>query len=529
MRGRDLATVLAVAVPIAAASTFLAGRELNPGLVVADVSVGCLFVSGGLLVWRRRPGGHTGVLMIATGVAWFVGGLVPAAVYAHRATLAHLLISYPSGRIDSRGSRAAAGIAYGYAALAPATGAADLLTLAFATVLLIAVGFTAFRRRGALRPARLLALAATATFVAVLAAGAIVRLDGGVADPRLPLAYRLALAAVAVGLLVEPLWGGWSRGVVTRLVVDLGAGGRGVSVRDQLAHALGDPRLAIGYPSPATSGFVDEAGRPVQIPSAESPRRATPLPLHDGTAGVVVHDDAILDDPVLIDTVAAAAGLAASNARLAADIGRNAAATAASRQRLVHATDSERRRLHRMLESRVDRRLERVRQLVASIDTPSTETAARTGVVREELAAVLAELRDYARGVHPVALSTGGLARAIADLADRVGIPVTVCAGASRFSAVVESTAYFVCAEALANVGKHSNATKAEVNLHSRDDSLVVSVTDDGVGGVTIGRGSGLRGLVDRVEALGGRLEVDSSPGGGTTLTARIPAGGGPA
>jgi signal transduction histidine kinase len=151
-------------------------------------------------------------------------------------------------------------------------------------------------------------------------------------------------------------------------------------------------------------------------------------------------------------------------------------------------------------------------------------------VLREGLATAaanlneaLAELRELARGLHPQILTTDGLRPALQQLAGRAPVPVSVSAPAERFSDQVESTIYFVCAEALANVAKYAQASAAEVSLERRNGRLVIEITDDGVGGADSAAGSGLSGLRDRVAALDGSLELNSETGVGTTVRAAIP------
>jgi len=141
-----------------------------------------------------------------------------------------------------------------------------------------------------------------------------------------------------------------------------------------------------------------------------------------------------------------------------------------------------------------------------------------------ELDQALAELREIARGLHPAVLTDRGLGPALDALATRAPIPVDV-AGAidTRLPAPVEAAAYYVVAEALTNVAKYARASEARIDVRRDDGRVVVEVADDGVGGADASRGSGLRGLADRVEALGGRLEVSSPAGGGTTLRATLP------
>jgi signal transduction histidine kinase len=138
--------------------------------------------------------------------------------------------------------------------------------------------------------------------------------------------------------------------------------------------------------------------------------------------------------------------------------------------------------------------------------------------------AAVEDLQEISRGIHPAILSKGGLAPALQALAHRSAIPVDlkITAGV-RLAEPIEVAAYFVASEALANAAKHSDATRVDVSLEQRERSLVLSIRDDGVGGADAARGSGLVGLTDRVEALGGSLRVDSRPGEGTQIVAQLP------
>jgi signal transduction histidine kinase len=145
-----------------------------------------------------------------------------------------------------------------------------------------------------------------------------------------------------------------------------------------------------------------------------------------------------------------------------------------------------------------------------------------------ELQTATRELRELARGIHPAILTDRGLAAAIDALAARASVDVDVVGvPAERLPSPVEAAAYFVVAEALTNVARYAGARRARVSLSERADTLTVEVADDGRGGADLKGGSGLRGLADRVAALDGRLEVDSPPGEGTTVRARIPCGRG--
>jgi len=159
--------------------------------------------------------------------------------------------------------------------------------------------------------------------------------------------------------------------------------------------------------------------------------------------------------------------------------------------------------------------------------TADPELEATLAQASAEVRAALTELRELARGIHPAILTEAGLEPAIRSLVDRAAVPIELKADLPhRLSAPVEATAYFVVSEALANVGKHARADSACVTLAVAGDSLVVEIRDDGCGDADPGRGTGLRGLRDRVEAVDGALETISPAGGGTTIRATLPLTG---
>ena len=201
---------------------------------------------------------------------------------------------------------------------------------------------------------------------------------------------------------------------------------------------------------------------------------------------------------------------------------------AASRARVVAAGDAERRRLERNLHDGAQQRLVGVaiglRVLDRLIGHDPAAAHAALDRLSDELAAALGDLRELARGLHPAVLTDRGLDAAVAALAHRSPVPVEVTVDAAeRPSQAVEVAAYYVVAEALTNVAKYAQADSARVEVRTLGDRLLVAVSDDGVGGADLGGGSGLRGLQDRVEALGGRLHVESVPGAGTSVRADLP------
>ena len=196
-----------------------------------------------------------------------------------------------------------------------------------------------------------------------------------------------------------------------------------------------------------------------------------------------------------------------------------------SRARLVEAADAARRRIERDLHDGAQQQLVALAlslQLVARSAAPATATALQGCI--EDLHTALAELRELARGLHPALLTERGLPAALQGLAGRSPVPVVVDADLdTRMPAAHEAALYFVAAEALTNAAKYAKASAVEVTLHGDDGWAEIVVADDGVGGARAEDGSGLRGLDDRVEALGGRLTIASTPGHGTTIRARVP------
>jgi signal transduction histidine kinase len=225
-----------------------------------------------------------------------------------------------------------------------------------------------------------------------------------------------------------------------------------------------------------------------------------------------------------VGAVAAATRLALTTVRLQAEVLARAEQLAASRRRIVEAADAQRQRLQRELSDGAERRLSMVAARVDGLTVDGGRAAELLADVEQQLAAARAELRELARGIHPTALTEGGLGAALPELAARSGLPVELRVDEGRAAAPVEAAAYFVCAEALTNVAKYAGAGRVTLDVRREPSRLVVTIADEGAGGADPARGSGLRGLADRVEALGGRLSVESPPGAGTRLVAELPA-----
>ena len=537
--------------------------------VALVVAIGWSFVGVGSFEMLRRPDARTGALLAAFGLAAVTASLTvsdSSALYLLAvatdslaiAVFVHLLLSFPDGRLEDRPARLT--VVAGYVLAAGLPGAAILLggdpaewdcagcpenpiaiadspglaealsstvtvgVLALAlAVAVIALMSRRWRRassyqRRALGPplaAGLAILGLAIVWIAVQAIGVgdraerVAQLVYLSTFAALPLAFLAGLVRVrffrtaAVGRLLE------------RLADEPGAG----RLDDALAEALGDLTLRIAYWLPEPRVYVDRDGRTIEAP----PEGATEITHRGHRVGALVHGADLREEPELVRAVVRAAALALENARLEAELRAQLEALRASRARIVEAADEERRRLGRDLHDGAQQRLVSILlALKLAQERPEGAQPLVDGAVAEAHAAV-EELRELASGIHPAALQRG-LDAGLESLATRAAVPVELEAHVpERLPVAVETAAYFTVSEALTNVAKYAEATHARVGARRVDGSLVVEVSDDGVGGADASSGSGLRGLEDRVGAVGGTLEVESPPGRGTVVRARIP------
>jgi signal transduction histidine kinase len=506
---------------------------------VPDLVTGWTLIGCGLTAWSRRPESRIGVLLAATGFSWFFGNLAPLGIaplhwfgayglLLYRAPLVHLLVTYPSGRISTRLERAAVVAGYGAAILMPVW-RSELATIVLSFLLIAVCAHSYLLAVGPARRARLLALGAAAGLGLVLAGGAMARLaiPAGVANHPSLLALEATLCVIAVGLLAGLLSSSWERAEVTDLVVELGENPSG-TLRDELSRALGDPTLEVGYWLPDRAGFVDFEGRPRMLPDPDSDRAVTLVEVDRRPVAALIHDPAIFDDPGLRAAVSSAAQLAAANVRLQAEVRAQVDELRASRRRILEARDEERKRLERRLREGVEQGLAGLAEQIGSLRVAahSEATTDRIDQIEVQLARTLDELRQLAHGLHPRVLAEAGLTETLASLALQAPIPISVDAPAARLPAQIEAASYFLCSEALANVEKYAAASRVSITITSDDGRARVEIADDGLGGADPSRGTGLRGLADRIEALGGTFRVESSPGMGTRLTAEFPLDG---
>lgn len=299
---------------------------------------------------------------------------------------------------------------------------------------------------------------------------------------------------------------------------------------ESLARALRDDSVRVYWWEEDRGRYVDAAGQPMD--SADAGRGHSILPVASPTGlpiALIRHDRVLTDNMRLLDGVSSALRLSVDNGRLRSDLERTLDQVRQSRQRIVEAGDEARRRIERDLHDGAQQQLVSLGMRLRL----AANTARETGEHRlaEDLEDAIAtlnqglkELRELAHGIHPSLLSQGGLALAVPELAGRCPVPVEVDVQADgRLPELIESTAYFAIAESLANVAKHSQATRAWIRARIEDERVVIEVRDNGIGGASLDAGSGVLGIADRIEAVGGELELVSPPGSGTTVTVRMP------
>jgi signal transduction histidine kinase len=302
------------------------------------------------------------------------------------------------------------------------------------------------------------------------------------------------------------------------------------TLRDALANTLGDPSLALLFRLD-DDRYVDDLGRPAHVPAPGNGRAAVGIAVGDEQIGTIVYDALLLGDPALVDAAGRVVALAVDRERLTVALLANREALRASRVRIVEAADTERRRIARDLHDGIQGRLVQLAIEAGMLATDPALREAPTGVrafgLRSGLDVAITDLRRLVHGVMPALLIERGLFAATEELADRMPVPTAVDMpnDTIRLPAAIESAAYFVVAEALTNAVKHADARHLSVAFMLCGERLRVEVCDDGIGGASLAGGSGLRGIEDRVDALGGHVDIVSVPGAGTCIVAELPCG----
>jgi signal transduction histidine kinase len=454
----------------------------------------------------------------------------------------HVFLAYPSGRLVRRFDRIV--VITGYSLyfsldlvrlLCELTGRDGDIALraqraAIGIVGLAAVVALVLRRRASGRPVRLSLefLVACFSLALVTLVAATIMLSVGAPGRHEVRGVAFALLGMApVLLLVGHLRARLARSAVGDLFVELRRDPGPAELEQALARALGDPSLTLAYWLPEFGSYADPDGRPVTLPEPSEARAVTLIKRDGDRVAALLHDPSLEEEPELLESVAAALSISLENAHLHVELRARLEELRGSRARIVESAQGERQRLERNLHDGAQQRL-----VALSLDLGLLEeqlagdrsATERIHKARREVAASLEELREIARGIHPAVVTAHGLAVALEQLAARARVPIYLRVEVpGRLSEAIEVASYYVVAESLTNVGKYAQASEATVDVSRSKGFLLVEITDNGVGGADTERGSGLRGLADRVEALGGRLRVWSPAGGGTRVQAEIP------
>ena len=317
-------------------------------------------------------------------------------------------------------------------------------------------------------------------------------------------------------------------GGIEELGAWLGRDGAGrPQLRDAIADALGDASLELLFWLREDGRYVDATGGRAELPRTGSGRAVVEVELAGSPVGAIIYDSMLIADLELVRSAGRVVSLALESERLTVELLASREALRASRARIVKEADRERRRIARDLHDGLQAQLVllalRTGRLAA--DPAAAAFAGEAAELQSGLEAAGDELRRLVQGVMPALLIERGLYAAAEDSVDRMPVPTRLEATSvdGPLPTAVESIGYFVVAEALTNAIKHSRARQVVVRLARVDGHLEIEVRDDGVGGARLGGGSGLSGIADRLDVLGGRLRVHSTPGGGTALLAEVP------
>lgn len=524
------------------------------------------FVAAGLVAWQRRPANRVGLLMTATGFLFFVEPLAAQVDSAFVQTLGLLatdywtiafvvlLLVFPQsrrlrGRLENLLVVAVAVplvvaqpvwlIFLGDAEFPNVLGfwpnerAADWIDKGQRGLLLVAAlalfVVLVWRWWQATPPLRRVLLPVLAGGATMLSFGVLLTLDliNGTRSQALLTSTVVVLATVPAAFLTGLLRSRLARVAIGDFFVGLRDSPTPAELRDALRTSLGDPSLELLYWLPEFGTYADVDGRADRRPEPSVGQALTPVGAAGTARALLVHDAALLDEPELLQAATAAARVALENAQLHVELQARLEELRGSRARIVEAGQKERQRLERNLHDGAQQRLVALSlelRLLEERLADDPEARRRLDQARREVGASLEELRELAQGLHPAVVSGHGLAVALESLAARAPVPVRLTVVTEgRLPEALEIAAYYLVAESLANVAKYAHASVVSVDVTRAGGAVVIEVADDGVGGADTEDGTGLRGLADRVETLGGRLRIWSPAGGGTRVRAEIP------
>jgi signal transduction histidine kinase len=520
-----------------------------------------LYIFTGLFAWTRRPSNAMGAIITGGGFTWLAAGLTNTAVVpgliaiglvfatVPLGVIVHLLHAFPSGRLRGTASRWTVAVAYfvvfvmqvpvylvGQGEMGSPTTVLEVtdnhtlahigiyLQSAVGAVVMVSTAIILTSRLRRTEPSRRRIVAPL--FVYGSLAVLFVPLSSFLGETWLPqwslgiaFGQLTVMAGVPVAFVAVVLSGGFATsGEVHELGAVLDAEEGRPALRSALRQVLGDPGLELLF-RVDDERYVDREGATIEPPPPASDRRLVEVRVGERLVGAIVYDAGLIADRALVEDAARATALAIDNERLTAELLAGRESLRVSRARVIEATDAERRRIARDLHDGLQMRLV---LLAMMADRPGAgpETLAELNAGLQE---AIAELRELVQGVVPAALTERGLYAAAVELTDQMPIPVELDFEPlpGELPIGIETAGYFVVSEALANAVKHSRAEEVRLSIGRPAGRLRVEVVDDGVGGAL--PGGGLRGLADRVEALGGWIEVDSPPGEGTRLTAEMP------
>jgi signal transduction histidine kinase len=560
--GATVVTGLETVVLFAQGGSFIGG-------VVFYALIGLAYVAVGAVVWRRRPSNRVGMLLCVIGVLIMVASLdnVNSSVLepvcsivgsAPIPAVMHLMLAYPSGRLRAWVARLLVVANYvvtiglqipavlyspppeGFSGLrmTPRPDVVHALATAqhdAAAALAVAAAVVVWRRLRAARAGSgerpiLSVVYGYGVFALVFfpLSVEVVKPLLGLSVYGLFLSQIIVLAGIPFVFAGGILFGGIARsGALEELGVWLAnTGGARLPLRDALADTLGDRSLQLVFAAGPDS-FVDHDGRSVDLATVRPPRAAVTIQGPDGPVGSVIYDAELIADPTLVATAGRVVALAIERERLTAELLASQEALRESRTRIVEVGDRERRRvaqdLHDLLQGRLILAALHAGQLAVSPGADGRDRAAAVQL-RAELDAAITSLRRQVHGLMPALLIERGVGDAVRELGDHLPIPAALHIGEDigLLPPAVATTGYFIVAEALTNTVRHSGAAKLAVRVERVEGYLVVEVVDDGTGGA-VATGAGLRGMADRVDALGGTLEIDSPAGGGTRICASLP------
>lgn len=535
-----------------------AGVLIFPAMVL-------IYVTVGLVAWDRRPSSLMGPLLLGAAAALVLASLGNSAnatiatvgaicATLPLATLIHLLLAFPTGRLPSRAERAVVLTGYltstllqipvviwgpgGGFGVAPNREWAELGELVQSIVGAVAfaatvVVLTARIRRASSSERRVLAplfVFGVASIAILLIGAEVLPSVFGWTPAAVGYLQLSVLALVPVAIALAALRGGIAR---ASELEELGVWLTHLSTEREtlaavLSEALGDPSLELWFWDPHTQHYVDSAGQPVESQTAHPQRSLIPVDLDEEPVGALVYQRSLISDPESVRMASRMLGIVLDRERLTVLLRASRVDLQRSRERLVGVADTERRRIAQNLHDGLQAELVLLgieAQQLAHAAADQHHIQERAQELRRSIDRSAAGLRALVHDVMPPSLMQRGLLAAAEDLVDRMPIPIKVELQVQdrAFPSAVESTLYFVLAEAITNVVKHAEAKEGAVSVAHRGSIVTLEITDDGKGGAALGAGSGLTGMAERIDVLGGVLTIDSLRGIGTRIRAEVP------